>query len=176
MLEIAFRFVPADPSECPGWLMLTFRSGPRRLEVKCSWLSDTPRDVLRALLRLVEVSGQADICSFDERFYHVFRLRRSDALLTIAAKRFSDVAFQDIHGPLVNKADEEMDWGQVPLVRSLKARFHAEGDFKEAAGSLLRSVQDMLATAGSVETYQRWWGHPYPHAELDRLRAGLASL
>lgn len=127
-------------------------------------------------MRLVEISGQADICSFDERFYHVFRLRRSGVLPTVSAKRFSDVAFQDIHGPLVRKADEEMDWGQVPVVRSLKARFRAEGDFKEAAGSLLRSVQDMLATAGSVETYQRWWGHPYPHAELQRLGAGLESL
>lgn len=59
----------------PGWMRLTLAHGPRSVELIASYLNDTPRELLDALLRVLNGEREARVVLVEEPGEAVMRLR-----------------------------------------------------------------------------------------------------
>ena len=125
------------------WMELTFGTPPQGCRIDCSWESDTPLELTRALLMLANAEGHVDVqCSDDRRVFDIRFRRLGDRLL-------------------------------ATVKREPKVRFRGEGHFIEMASRFVIQMRRLVAEAGSERGYKEKWGHPFPSAELNRLESTL---
>lgn len=158
-----------------GWITMVLKSGARNVRLNCSWVRDTPRELLEALLALASQGGHVDISCGDDRREHILHLTRKGNTCSVAVKRVDDVEMHAVPSAKWKKAVETKDWSGMDVLRGKGNRFRGEAQFLDVARSLTAAVRSLAERAGSWEQYEAEWGHSFPAEALDQLERAVAK-
>jgi hypothetical protein len=137
-----------------GWLTLSLSHGEQAAELVASYLHDTPRELLEALVRLLSDEGEARVVFHQEPGEWLLRMRRfSGELLRI-----------EVHGPSED--------GPVPEPLGEPMFRHTEPAERFTARIL--GEFDRVLREGGEEGYARSWSlDPFPRRAYEALTHAL---
>jgi hypothetical protein len=139
--------------EGSGWMRVSLTHGGQAAELLASYLDDTPRELLEALVRLVRTGGEDRILFNEEPGERPLRLRvLSGGLLRI-----------EVHPPGEDGPPPE-PLGE-PLFRHTEP---AERFAARVAAEFARVLRE-----GGEAAYRDRWGYPFPRHAYDELTALL---
>ena len=134
----------------PGWMILSITHGQQAAQLVASYLRDTPRDLLEALVRVLHGEPEARILVEHEPDVSLLRLR----LLPGELLRI------EVHGP--------GDDGPPPEPLDEPVFRHTE-PAERFAGRVLGELDGLLREGGEAGYGQRWGLHPFPRRPYDAL-------
>ena len=136
-----------------GWLVLEFCDADSTLALDCSAVpSDSVGDLARGLLSLVssQLSGSVTVVlNHEPRETDLLLQQTANGRLSLVATAFSD---------------------RRRAARSGTVLLSLEGSRNDIALPIWRALRD-LESRVPIQTYERSWGHPFPRAEVERLRS-----
>lgn len=137
-----------------GWLAAQVRSADDQLRVTVSHLSDAVRDLVDAARRVAAGDGVVRCVWMDEPGEHRWLLTRRGGLLDIVVLSTDRSPASDESCTLAFAATVQ----RVQFIRSV-----------------VRAVDAIDHSIARVD-YREHWGHRFPSAEVEQLRAQLVSM
>jgi hypothetical protein len=137
-----------------GWATATLECSGRTAEMTVSYLHDSLKDLLSALIALRDGAREVSVIFMDEPGEHRLTLTRiGDSEIQIVIDWFSDW----------------QSWG-LPS-RAPERVLECKTRFADARGQVLSTVQALLEEVGEAAYKENWIEHEFPRAAYDDLRS-----
>jgi hypothetical protein len=142
-----------------GWAEAVVRSGDDIATVTVSYLTDDALGDLLAACRagLYGPLGEASCSWQEEPGEYVWTIRRNDDSASVCVEWYGE-------------------WRELLAGQPAETRFEATVPVRELSEAIAAAAERVLAQYGEDGYLETWAGDPFPHGELERLRAALSAL
>lgn len=138
-----------------GWFAIKISNGINEVEIKASYLSDSPIDLISSIRTVLDGSRDAR-CSFqNEPGEYRFIFEKNNEMISVKVLEF----FKSF-----NKESNDMG----------KLIFEGTDDLYTFAKRIKRQYDRLLYNHG-LDGYKNIWGYDFPASELERLNESIAA-